>query len=372
MTPDLLASAVGQSAEAIAMTGVDGAILYANLAFERMTGFSAAELRGRSAREVLDMGRTPHGVRRDLARTLSSRRAWRGELTGARKDGAVFSWQSTVTPVRDAGGAVMAFLAICQDATARQDLEARLRQSQKMEAIGRLAGGIAHDFNNLLTVVTGYSDQLVAELDGQAPLQRAAEAIRAAASRASGLTRQLLAFSRRQMLAPRPLDLNAVVTDMDKLLRRLIGDDIRLVLNLTPGPARVKADPSQLEQVVMNLAINARDAMPGGGTLTIETAVEDLDASFAATHAGLVPGRYVMLSVEDDGCGMDAGTMAHLFEPFFTTKEIGKGTGLGLSTTYGIVKQSDGYIYARSEVGNGARFAVCLPCLEAGEDAAAA
>jgi PAS domain S-box-containing protein len=372
MTPELLTSAIDQSAEAIAITGVDGAILYANPAFERMTGFPADELKGRSAKDVLGMGRTSHGVGRDLARTLASGRVWRGELIGSRKDGAVFNWQNTVTPIRDCGGAVVAFLAICQDGSARQDLEARLRQSQKMEAIGRLAGGIAHDFNNLLTVVTGYSDQLVAELNGQAPLQRAAEAIRAAASRASGLTRQLLAFSRRQMLAPRPLDVNAVVTDMDKLLRRLIGEDIRLVLNLAPGTARVKADPSQIEQVVMNLAINARDAMPGGGTLTIETAVEDLDASFAATHAGLVPGRYVMLSVEDNGCGMDAATMAHLFEPFFTTKEIGKGTGLGLCTTYGIVKQSDGYIYASSEVGKGTQFAVCLPCLEAAEQAAAA
>ena len=237
MTPELLASAVDQSAEAIAMTGVDGAILYANLAFERMTGFSAAELKGRSARDVLGMSRTSHGVRRDLARTLSSGRAWRGELTGARKDGAAFSWQNTVTPVRDSGGAVTAFLSVCQDATARQDLEARLRQSQKMEAIGRLAGGIAHDFNNLLTVMTGYSDQLVEELNGQATTSaRLAEAIRAAASRASGLTRQLLAFSRRQMLAPRPLDVNAVVTDMDKLLRRLIGEDIRLVVE--PGAGR--------------------------------------------------------------------------------------------------------------------------------------
>ncbi len=372
MTPELLASAVDQSAEGIFVTGVDRTILYANAAFERMTGFTAAELYGRPVEDALGLDRTPVGVRRDLEHTLSSGRAWRGELTGSRKDGAGFSWQNTVTPVRDSGGAVRAFLSICQDAAAREDLEARLRQSQKMEAIGRLAGGIAHDFNNLLTVISGYSDLLVAGLEGQAPLQRAADAIKAAAMRAGGLTRQLLAFSRRQILAPRPLDLNAVVTDMSKLLRRLIGEDVRLVLNLAPGRSCVTADPSQIEQVIMNLAINARDAMPGGGTLTIETAIAEVDAPCAAAHAGLIPGRYVTLSVDDDGCGMDAETMAHLFEPFFTTKEAGKGTGLGLSTTYGIVKQSGGYIHARSEVGKGARFTVSLPCLEGVEETAAA
>ncbi|HSK08020.1 MAG TPA: response regulator [Vicinamibacterales bacterium] len=372
MTPGLLASAIDQAGEAILVTSVDGRILYANPAFERMTGYGAADLSGRPAGEALGLEHSSPGIRRDLERTLSSGRVWRGELTGCRSDGVVFRWQNTVTPVRDAGGAVQAFLSICQDPTARQDVEARLRQSQKMEAVGRLAGGIAHDFNNLLTVITGYGDQLVAGLDGKPELKRAAEAVKAAASRAGALTRQLLAFSRRQLLAPRPLDVNAVVADMHKLLRRLIGEDIQLVLKLAPGCARVKADPNQLEQVVMNLAINARDAMPRGGTLTIQTAIADLDGAFTAAHAGLVPGRYVMLLLEDDGCGMDAETMAHLFEPFFTTKEPGKGTGLGLCTTYGIIKQSDGYIYARSTVGEGTTFTVCLPYLECAEEVAAA
>ena len=368
MNPALLATVIDRAGDAIAIAAADGVILYVNRAVERMTGFSAAELVGRTAREALGVERTPPEVRHDLARTLAAGRVWRGELAGCGKDGMDLTWQTSVTPVAGEGGGAQTYLAVFQDASARQDLEARLRQSQKMEAVGRLAGGIAHDFNNLLTVIAGYADQLEVMLAGQPAVRQSAEAIKGAVARASGLTRQLLAFSRRQVLAPRPLDVNAVVADMSTLLRRLIGGDVRLVLNLARGSARARADRNQLEQVVMNLAINARDAMPQGGTLTIETAIQALDASFAALHAGFTPGRYVVLSVQDDGCGMTADTMSHLFEPFFTTKEEGKGTGLGLSTTYGIVKQSDGYIYASSEPGKGSRFTVCLPHLERAEE----
>jgi signal transduction histidine kinase len=233
-----------------------------------------------------------------------------------------------------------------------------------MEAVGQLAGGIAHDFNNLLGVIMGYCDLLEGQIAPEDSKRRMVEHIHHAGTRAAALTQQLLAFSRRQVLRPLVLDLNRLVTGMETMLRRLIGERIEIATSLLPDLGRVKADPTQIEQTLMNLAVNARDAMPGGGTITIETANVELDDSHAREHAEVKPGSYVMLAMSDTGVGMDSETLTHVFEPFFTTKQLGKGTGLGLSTVYGIVKQSGGYIYAYSEPGRGTTFKVYLPCVE--------
>jgi signal transduction histidine kinase/CheY-like chemotaxis protein len=280
-----------------------------------------------------------------------------------RKDGRPLTIRGSTWITRDEVNGEDVVEGIFDDITDRRLLEEQFLQAQKMEAVGRLAGGVAHDFNNLLEVILGYADML-AEVEKDPANQRKLDAITAAARRAAGLTGQLLAFSRRQVLEFKLLSLNSIVSDTNSMLRRLIGEDIRLRLRLQPNLAVAKADPAQIEQVIMNLAVNARDAMPNGGELLIETANVTVDENAASPGNIPPPGSYVMLAVSDTGVGMDSETQAHIFDPFFTTKPAGKGTGLGLATVYGIVKQSGGCIRVASELGRGARFEIFLPQVE--------
>jgi signal transduction histidine kinase len=282
-------------------------------------------------------------------------------VTGLIVSGALFAVTRSEVNARVA--AERAATDLRRAATQQRRLEEQLIQSQKMEGIGRLAGGVAHDFNNLLTAILGYAELMESQLEDEG-LRSELREIRLAGERAAALTRQLLAFSRRQVLQPRTLDLNALVSDVEKMLARLIGEDVALVTRLEPALGSVRADPGQLEQVIMNLAVNARDAMPKGGTLTFETANAVLEADFVSVHPGALPGAHVVLTVTDTGTGMTDEVRSHAFEPFFTTKEKGKGTGLGLATAYGIVKQSGGYITVESEAGRGTTFRIYLPRVE--------
>jgi PAS domain S-box-containing protein len=347
----------------------DGQLLAVNPALVSILGYdSEAELLQKNM--TADVYVDPAQRARLLDEVLRSD-SLTGESLWRRKDAKTITVRHSARVVRGAERRVEYFNVLVEDITERKLLEAQLRQAQKMEAVGRLAGGIAHDFNNLLTAITGYADLALSDLREGDPMRQDMEEILRAAHRAAELTRQLLAFSRQQVLAPRVLDLNEVVQSVDKMLRRLVGEDVELLSVLAPGLGHVKADPGQLEQVIVNLAVNARDAMPTGGKLTIETADAEVAETRVRDLAAVPAGRYVMLAITDSGTGMDEETKARIFEPFFTTKEQGKGTGLGLATVYGIVKQSGGFIWLYSEPGHGTTFKIYLPRVEGAADALA-
>jgi two-component system cell cycle sensor histidine kinase/response regulator CckA len=338
---------------------------------ERVFGYSREEAMGRDASFLVPPALREH-VDRMGQDILTQRGGTRSANDNITKDGRTISCEWYNTPLVDESARLLGVASLVQDVTERVALEDRLRQSQKMEAVGRLAGGVAHDFNNLLTVIMGYSQILTDGLPAASQLTDATTQIRSAADRAAGITRQLLAFSRKQVLSPRVIDLNDIMLNLDTLLRRLIGEDIEVLTVPGRDLGAVKADPGQIEQVIMNLALNARDAMPNGGKLTLETENTELDDSYAREHSPLQLGRYVMLAVSDTGTGMSPDTQAHIFEPFFTTKEVGKGTGLGLSMVYGIVKQSGGYIWVYSEPDRGTTFKIYLPRVDQPAEAVAA
>ncbi|MFB3915106.1 MAG: PAS domain S-box protein [Terriglobales bacterium] len=355
-----LAAIVEFSADAIVGENLEGVITSWNKGAEKIYGYPANEVIGRDVRFLLPPDRSDEimsnleKVRHGISSTT--------ETVRIRADGKPVNIMLTISPIRDKNGNVVGASTVAHDITEQKRLEEQLRQSQKMEAIGRLAGGVAHDFNNLLSVIVGYAYLMRFSVEKGHPLANAAEQVMNAAEKAGALTRQLLAFSRRQVLQPEVIDLNDVVYSMEKMLPRLIGEDIDLQTVRTPGLKSVKADPGQLEQVIMNLVVNARDAMPEGGKLTIETANIHFSEE-EAQHHDVAPGDYVMLAVSDTGYGMDEQTRAHMFEPFFTTKESGKGTGLGLATVYGIVNQSSGHIWVYSEPGAGTTFKIYLPAV---------
>ncbi len=358
-----LQRAVEYADNAIFMTDPQGTITFVNPAFQRVYGYPPEEAVGQTPR-LLKSGRHSRAFYDLFWKKLLAGEPIRGEIVNKTRDGRMVTVEESVTRVLDGGGRCIGFIAVQNDVTGKRLLEEQFRQSQKMEAVGRLAGGVAHDFNNLLTAILGYSGLLLSQEGLPEPVTEAMTEIHKAGERASSLTRQLLAFSRKQVLLPEILDLNAIVRDLEKMLRRLIGENIALVTELDGRLGAVRADPGQIEQVLLNLIVNARDAMPDGGTVTVSTSDCPIDEAFVRTHPGIRAGRHSLISIRDTGQGMAPDVLSHLFEPFFTTKEKGKGTGLGLATVYGIVKQSGGYIGVESEPQRGTQFRVYLPVVE--------
>jgi PAS domain S-box-containing protein len=348
------------SGEGIAMRGANGYLTFANERFAEMLGYRAHDLVGKHVDEII-APEYKKMLRDSLERRKVSGRAETMDMQFLRKDGTRVDAILAASPMFDEHGAFTGSLGMITDITERKRLEAQLRQSQKIEAVGRLAGGVAHDFNNLLTAIRGHVELLLSEVPEESPVRTDIEEVRKAADRAASLTQQLLAFSRKQMLQPVVLEFDSVVRDMESLLRRFISADTVLIMQLQADGARVRADRSQIEQVLLNLIVNARDAMPEGGEVRVRTEAFEVTDEFARTNPGSVPGEYVKLRVTDTGLGMDQQTLSHVFEPFFTTKDVGKGTGLGLATVYGVVKQSGGYIRVSSQLGQGSTFEIFLP-----------
>lgn len=358
-----LSVAVEQNPASIIITDTSGVIEYVNPHFTKLTGYSFEEAVGQNP-NILKAGETSIGEYKELWDTISSGGEWHGEFHNRKKDGDLYWEQAMIAPIRDNNGTITHFIAIKEDITERKRLEGQLRHAQKMDAIGQLAGGIAHDFNNILTAIVGYASIMQLRLPDDSPLKRNAEQIAATAERGASLTQGLLAFSRKQTSNPVEVDLNEIINRVHQLLLRLISEDIYLEINLEQSGLQVLADSGQIEQVLMNLTTNARDALPKGGSIVISTERVVLDNDFVIARGFGRPGNYALLTVTDSGEGMEPDIVKHIFEPFYTTKELGKGTGLGLSIVYGIIKKHAGYILCHSTIGLGTIFQIYLPLLD--------
>ncbi len=359
-----LSAAIDQADEIVMITDPSGHIQYVNPAFEEVTGYTADEVLGKNP-SILSSGEMEDVVFADMWQTISGGHSWRGRLVNRKKNGIRFEEDAVISPVVNPSGEIVNYVAVTRDVTHEVELEHQLMQSQKMEAVGQLAGGVAHDFNNLLMVILNSALFLQEETQPDTEARSLVDDILSAANQASGLTRQLLAFSRRQMLTPRNADLNVIVNELQKMLGRLLHEDIDVRVSIMPEPCAVRVDRGQIEQVLVNLAVNARDAMPGGGTLFLDVQCRDLDENWMYVHSAgdaLAPGRYAVLTVSDTGCGMTEEQASRIFDPFYTTKPAGQGTGLGLSTVYGIINQHDGRITVYSHPGQGTTFHIYLPC----------
>lgn len=359
----LQSAALHAAASAIVITDKNGTIEWVNPAFVALTGYSTEEAIGKNPRELVKSGVHEQSLYKELWDTLLAGEVWRGEMTNRHKDGTYYPEGQTITPVKDAKGKITHFIAIKRDLTEQRKLEAQLQHAQKMESIGTLAGGIAHDFNNILTTIIGYGTFALLKMAPDDPNRLHIQHMLEASDRAAHLTKDLLLFSRKQVFNKKPLELNLVVTKVEKFLKRVIGEDIEFKTIPLQSPLPVLADDYQLEQVLMNLVTNARDAMPNGGTLTVTTAQVLLNEKFIASQNFGKPGPYALITVTDTGSGMEEATRLRIFEPFFTTKEVGKGTGLGLAVAYGIIQQHDGYINVYSEPGTGTTFRIYLPLI---------
>ncbi|HEY2013965.1 MAG TPA: response regulator [Bryobacteraceae bacterium] len=361
----LLSSTLSSIADAVLATDSEGRVTFLNAVAETLTGWPRLEARGKPASEILRLinETTRQAVENPLARALRDRVmvATDDHTALVSRSGAEVPIEHSASPVRDDAGEIRGAILVFRDISKRRQLEEQATHAQKMDAVGRLAGGVAGDFNNVLTVITGYAELLHAEVPAASPLRRFVDEIIHAGERAASLTRHLLAFSRGSTAQPRVLDLNSVVTGMEPMLHRLLGQNIELILLTSPGLGRVRADAAQIEQAIVNLATNSRDALPNGGKLVIETANVDLEDGPSSKNIGVKPGSYVMLAVSDTGVGMEPETRSRLFEPFFTTKAPGKGSGLGLATVYGTIKQSDGQVTVYSQPGCGTIFEIYLP-----------
>jgi two-component system, cell cycle sensor histidine kinase and response regulator CckA len=364
----LSALIVEQMTDAVIVTDMTGSIAHVNPAFENMTGYSRREAAGKDL-GMLTGGRDMPSPADMLRRVMATRESWRGRLGGRKKEGTLFTAETSISPLRGPAGEVFRYVAVLHDITRELQLEEQFAHAQKMEAIGQLASGVAHDFNNLLQVIQGHVELALYESRPGSAIHKSLVKVMRAAESAAVLVRQLLVLSRKQALQLEVINLGGIVNNLAKLIRRIIGTHITIDIRSASGTQYIRADKGQIEQVLMNLCVNARDAIGENGTLTLETGTAELDAAFCETAGGARPGPHAVLTVADTGCGMDAETQRHIFEPFYTTKEEGEGTGLGLATVYGIVQQHGGMITVASETGTGTTFRIYLPRAEKPENA---